>query len=60
MKQIELVRQLKNADGVNNDETQSMFILTILEKKNQRSEIKIFSRKCKILTKDDKLSRRGC
>ena len=60
MKQIELVRQLKNADGVNNDGTQSMFILTILEKKNQRSEIKIFSRKCKVLTKDDKLSRRGC
>ena len=36
MKQIELVRQLKNADGVNNDGTQAMFILTILEKRSKK------------------------
>ena len=31
IQQIEFVGQLKNVDGINADETQSMFILTILE-----------------------------
>ena len=30
--QVEFVGQLKNADGINADRTQSMFILTVLEK----------------------------
>ena len=32
---IEFVGQLKNTDGVNADGTQSMFVLTILEKINE-------------------------
>ena len=32
--------------------------LTILEKKNQRNDIKIFSRKCNGIAKDGKLSTR--
>ena len=53
--QIEFVGQLKNPDDsvVANE---SMFVLTILEK-NQRNEIKIFSRKCNSIIKDGKLSR---
>ena len=35
----------------------SMFVLTILEKKNQRNEIKIFSRKCNSIINNGKLSR---
>ena len=53
--QIEFVGQLKNPDDsvVANE---SMFVLTILEK-NQRNEIKIFSRKCNTIIKDGELSR---
>ena len=47
---IEFVGQLKNDDDMNADVMQSMFVLTILEK-NQRNEVKIFSRKCKSLIK---------
>ena len=35
---------------------QSMFFLTVLEK-NQRNELKIFSRKCNSIIKDEKLAR---
>ena len=35
IQQIEFAGQLKNVDGINADETQSMFILTILEKINE-------------------------
>ena len=35
IQQIEFVGQLKNTDGVNADGTQSMFVLTILEKINE-------------------------
>ena len=35
IQQIGFVGQLKNVDGINADETQSMFILTILEKINE-------------------------
>ena len=42
--QIEFIGQLKNEDGINADETQSMFVLTILEK-IKRNVIKIFARK---------------
>ena len=53
---IEIVGQLKNENGVNADGTVSIFVLTILEK-NQRNEIKIFSKKCNSIMKDGKLSR---
>ena len=33
IEQIEFVGQLKNVDGINADGTESMFLLTILEKK---------------------------
>ena len=46
----EFVGQLKNVDGVNADGKQSMFILTILEKKNKRKKIKIFSRTLTVLS----------
>ena len=45
---------VKNIDGINADETQFMFILTILEKKN---EIKIFSRKRNSIINNGKLAR---
>ena len=32
IQQIELVGQLKTADGINANETQNMFVLTVLEK----------------------------
>ena len=32
IQQIEFVRQLKNEDDINADRTESMFVLTILEK----------------------------
>ena len=57
-RQIEFVGQLKqldnngNANDAGNDE--STFLLTILEK-NQRKNIKIFSRKCNSLIKDGNL-----
>ena len=57
-RQIEFVGQLKqldnngNATDAGNDE--STFVLTILEK-NQRKNIKIFSRKCNSLIKDGNL-----
>ena len=35
IQQIEFVGQLKNTDGINADGTQSMFVLTILEKINE-------------------------
>ena len=40
IQQIEFVEQLKNDDGVNADGTQSMLVLTILEKKNIKNETK--------------------
>ena len=46
----EFVGQLKNVDGVNADGTQSLFILTILEKKSKRKKIKIFSRRLTVLS----------
>ena len=40
IQQIEFVEQLKNDDGVNADGTQSMLVLTILDKKNIKNETK--------------------
>ena len=54
MQQIEFVGQLKNVDGVNADDTQTMFTLTISEK-NQRNKTKIFSRKCTGLLKNGEI-----
>ena len=56
IQKIEVVGQLENVDGISTGETQTMFVLTILEKK-QRNEIKIFSSKCNSIIKDGKLSR---
>ena len=61
IEQIEFVEQLKELDANDNatdvGNNQSMLVLTIIEKKNQRSEIKTFSRKCNSLIKDGNLSR---
>ena len=62
IEQIEFVEQLKELDANDNatdvGNNQSMLVLTILEKKkNQRNEIKTFSRKCNSLIKDGNLSR---
>ena len=54
IQQIEFVGELKNTDAVNADGTQSMFVLTILEK-NQRNETKLFSRKRNSVIKEGKL-----
>ena len=54
IQQIKFVWHLKNIDNVNADGTQSMFVLTILQK-NQRNKTKIFSREQSSLTKDGKL-----
>ena len=43
IQQIEFVEKLKLTDGLNADGTESMFVLTILEK-NQREKTKISSR----------------
>ena len=60
IQQIEFVGQLKKLDNNYNAADagidQSMFFLTVLEK-NQRNELKIFSRKCNSIIKDEKLSR---
>ena len=56
IQQIEFVGKWKNADGVNADGTQSMFILTILEKIKETRLI-FFSRKCNSLIKNGKLSK---
>ena len=58
IQQIEFLRQLKNLNNdynaTNADGTQSVLILTILEK---FKEIKIFWRKCNSIIKDSKLTR---
>ena len=56
IQQTEFVGQLKNSDGRDADEAESMFVSTILDKK-QRNEIKLFSGMCNGIIKDDKLSR---
>ena len=38
IEEIELIGQLKNHDGVNADGTQSIFVLTILEKKSKKRD----------------------
>ena len=55
IQQIEFVGQLKNPDNAI-DAKESMFLLAISEK-NQRSETKIFSRKCNSIINNSKLSR---
>ena len=40
IQQLEFVGQLKNADGTNGDETQSMFVLAILEKIDEPLKLK--------------------
>ena len=40
IQQLEFVGQLKNVDGTNADETQSMFVLAILEKIDERLILK--------------------
>ena len=40
IQQLEFVGQLKNADGTNADETQSMFVLAILEKIDEPLKLK--------------------
>ena len=56
---MEFVGQLKKLDenynATDDDNDQSIFVLTILEKK--RNTIKALSRKCDSLIKDGKLSR---
>ena len=42
----------------NSNNVECMSVLTILQR-NQRSEIKLFSRKCRSIVKDKKLSRSG-
>ena len=54
--QIDFVGQLKSTDDVNVDGTQSMFVLTILEKIKKKTT-KILSRKCNSLMKDCELRR---
>ena len=56
IQQTEFVGQLKNSDGRDADEAESMFVSTILDKK-QRNEIKLFSGMCNSIIKYDKLSR---
>ena len=60
IQQIEFVKQLNNVyndyNAIDADGTQSMFILTILEK-IKGDQIKIFSRKCSSILKDGGLSR---
>ena len=48
--------QLKKSNGIDADQAESIFLLTILEK-NQRNEIEAFSDKCNSIIKDGKLSR---
>ena len=55
IQQIGFVAQLKTSDNAIVD-NESLFILIILEK-NERNEIKIFSRKCNSIITDGKLSR---
>ena len=55
IEQIGFVAQLKTSDNAIVD-NESLFILIILEK-NERNEIKIFSRKCNSIITDGKLSR---
>ena len=55
IQQIGFVAQLKTSDNAIVD-NESLFILIILEK-NERNEIKIFSRKCNSIITDWKLSR---
>ena len=55
IQEIEFVGKLKNIDGVDADGAQSMFVLTILEKKH-RNNVKVLTRKCNSLIKDGKLS----
>ena len=54
IQRIKFVGQFINIDDINADGLHSMFILTILEK-NQRNAIKMFSKKCNSLIKDNKL-----
>ena len=54
IEEIILTGQLKNHDGVNPDGTQSIFVLTILEK-NQRNVTKTFLRKHNSIIRDGKL-----
>ena len=56
IEEIILTGQLKNHDGVNPDGTQSIFVLTILEK-NQRNVTKTFLRKHNSIIRDGKLWR---
>ena len=51
IQQIEFVGQLKYTDGVYADGTQSVCFNDF--RKTQRNEIKIFTRKCNSLIKDD-------
>ena len=55
IQQIGFVAQLKTSDNAIVD-NEFLFILIILEK-NERNEIKIFSRKCNSIITDGKLSR---
>ena len=48
---MEFVGQLKNEDGINADRKQSMYVFYNF-RKNQRNEIKTFSRKCNSIIKD--------
>ena len=52
---MEMVGQLKNEDAINADGPESVYFNDF--RKNQRNEINIFSRKCKNIINNGKLSR---
>ena len=56
IQQIELVGKLKNVDGINADGTHYIFHPSNF-RKNQRKEVKLFSRMCNSIIKDGKSSR---